>query len=91
MMYLFSVLMIGFMLLVSTPIFAQTSSTTTMKTADKSNVPSPGTPHFEKRPANDPIVHPKGYVEPNPQKRGVNPTGDKDVNRGFWQNENKKR
>ena len=88
---LIKVLMISFSLVVTIPFSAQAgnTSTATMRSVDKANVPSPGKPHFETRPANDPIVHPKGYVEPNPQRRGVNPTGDKDINRGYWQNQTK--
>ena len=43
--------------------------TQTMKSVDTTKVPPPNTPqwHGAVRPANDPIVHPAGWVPPKPQ------------------------
>ncbi len=49
---------------------AQTGTNTqTMKSVDTIKVPPPNTPqwHGAVRPANDPIVHPNGWVPPKPQ------------------------
>ncbi len=42
------------------------TNTNTMKSVDTTKVPPPNTPqwHGAVRPANDPIVHPKGWVPP---------------------------
>ena len=44
------------------------TNTQTMKSVDTTKVPPPNTPqwHGAVRPANDPIVHPAGWVPPKP-------------------------